>query len=138
MVLQRKKNTSLLELLESHVGWFTPEIAVQPRPPTPLPTHTSLFEKPERREKERRSIKKYQKRVNLLPQKTLSPRKGQNLQEGHKEKTQQRAWVWRWFLTAVLGFQFGTYHFSWMKPYSYWTPPSGTFKREKWAMWLTL
>ena len=57
MVLHRKKNTSLLELLESHVGGSTPEVAIQPRPPTPLPTHTSLSERPEKKRKMKKKRK---------------------------------------------------------------------------------
>ena len=41
MVLQRKKSTSLPELLESHAGWSAPKVAIQTHPPTPLPTHAS-------------------------------------------------------------------------------------------------
>ena len=41
MVLQRKKNTSLLELLESHTGVSTPKVAIQTHPPIPLPIHAS-------------------------------------------------------------------------------------------------
>ena len=48
MVLQRK-NTSLLELLESQAGGSMPEVAIQPRPPTPLPTCTSFVEPPKKK-----------------------------------------------------------------------------------------
>lgn len=41
MVLQRKQKTSLLELLESHAEGSVPEVAIQTKPPTPFPTHTS-------------------------------------------------------------------------------------------------
>lgn len=51
MVLQRKKNTSLLELLETHVGGFTPKVAIQTRPLTPLLAHTSFFEPADKRRK---------------------------------------------------------------------------------------
>ena len=44
MVPQRKQKTNLFELLESHVGGSVPEVAVQPRPLTPIPTYTSPFE----------------------------------------------------------------------------------------------
>ena len=44
MVPQRKQKTNLFELLESHVGGSVLEVAVQPRPLTPIPTHTSPFE----------------------------------------------------------------------------------------------
>ena len=37
MVLQRKKNTSLLKLLESHTKVSTPEVAIQTNPSTPPP-----------------------------------------------------------------------------------------------------
>ena len=57
MVLHRKKNTSLLELLESHVGGSTPEVAIQPRPPTPLPTHSSSFEQLEKKRKRKKKRK---------------------------------------------------------------------------------
>lgn len=50
MVLQRK-NTSLLELLESHAIGSTPEVVVQPRAPTPLPTRTSPTESLEKKRK---------------------------------------------------------------------------------------
>lgn len=51
MVLQHKKNTSLLKLLESNVGGSTLKVVVQPQPPTPLPTHTSPSEQPEKKRK---------------------------------------------------------------------------------------
>ena len=41
MVLQRKAKTSLLELLKSHAGGIVPEVAIQTKPPTPLPAQTS-------------------------------------------------------------------------------------------------
>ena len=41
MVLQCKAKTSLLELLESHVEGIVPEVAIQTKPPTPLPTQSS-------------------------------------------------------------------------------------------------
>lgn len=41
MVLQRKSNTTLLELLESHTRGSVLEVVVQTRPPTPLPAHSS-------------------------------------------------------------------------------------------------
>ena len=41
MVLQRRKDTNLLELLESHAGGSVLEVPIQTRPLTPLPSHTS-------------------------------------------------------------------------------------------------
>ena len=85
MVLQHKKNTSLLELLELHVKGFTPEVAVQPRAPTPLPTHTSPSKQPKKKGIGRRKARRCPRRVKLL-QRTSSPRKEQKLLKGHKEK----------------------------------------------------
>ena len=51
MVLQRRKDTSLLELLESHTGGSTLEVVFQPQPPTLLPIHTSPFEQPKKKRK---------------------------------------------------------------------------------------
>jgi len=53
MVLQRK-NTNLLELLESHAGWSMLEVSIPPRAPTPIPCCTTLakpLEKKRKREK---------------------------------------------------------------------------------------
>ena len=41
MVLQRKSKTSLFELFEPYAGGTVPEVAIQTRPPTPLPVHFS-------------------------------------------------------------------------------------------------
>ena len=72
MVLQCKKNTSLLELLESHTGGYTPEVAIQPRPPTPLPTHTSLFEQLEKKRKREKKGKEVSEKGEIAP-KDLEP-----------------------------------------------------------------
>lgn len=60
MVLQRK-NTSLLELLESHAGGSTHEVTVQTQPQTPLPTRTSLIEPLEKKRKRDKKGKKASK-----------------------------------------------------------------------------
>ena len=41
MVLQCKSKTSLFELFESYAGGMVPEVAIQTRPPTLLPVHSS-------------------------------------------------------------------------------------------------
>ena len=58
MVLQRRKDTSILELLESHTGGSTPKMPIQTWPLTPSPSYTSSFEQPERREKETERVMK--------------------------------------------------------------------------------
>lgn len=76
MVLQRRKDTSLLELLESHAGGFTLEIAVQPWPLTPHPTYTSPSEQPEKKRKRDRKGKEVTKEGEAVPSKDLEPQKG--------------------------------------------------------------
>ena len=51
MVQQRKPKTSLLELLKSHTRGSMPEVAVQTRPFTPLPVHTSPSKPTEKKRK---------------------------------------------------------------------------------------
>ena len=104
MVLQHKKNTSLFELLESHAGGSTLEVAIQPRPPTPHHTRTSPSKQLEKKWKRE---KKYLKRAKLLILKTLSPRRGHKLLKGLTEKTWQRVRVWRWFLDLEPNAQVG-------------------------------
>jgi len=50
VVLQRK-TPNLLALLESHVEGTTPEVAVNPYPPTPLPSWVSPAEPLEKKRK---------------------------------------------------------------------------------------
>ena len=73
MVLQCKKKACLLELLESHVGGFTPEVAVQPRSPTPFPTHTSPFKQPEKKRKGENKGKEVSENGEIAPSKDLEP-----------------------------------------------------------------
>ena len=67
MVLQRRKDTSLLKLLESHVGGSTLEVAIQPRPPTPFPTYTSPSEQPEKKRKRDRKGKEIAEEGEVIP-----------------------------------------------------------------------
>lgn len=73
MVLQRNKNTSLLELLESHARGSTPKVVVQPRLPTPLPTHTSLSEQPEKKRKREKNGKEIYEEGEVAPPKDIEP-----------------------------------------------------------------
>ena len=73
MVLQHRKDTSLLELLESHTEGYTLEVAIQPRPPTPLPTHDSLSEQPKKKRKSDRKGKEVTEEGEVVPLKDLEP-----------------------------------------------------------------
>lgn len=73
MVLQCRKDTNLLELLESHAGGSTPEVAIQPRPPTPLPTHGSPSEQPEKKRKKDRKGKEVTGEGEVVPSKDFEP-----------------------------------------------------------------
>ena len=75
MVLQRRKDTNLLKLLESHAGGSTPEVAIQPRPPTPLPTHTFPSEQPEKKRKRDRKGKEITEEGEVVPSKDYQENK---------------------------------------------------------------
>ena len=75
MVLQRRKDTNLLKLLESHVGGSTPEVAIQPRPPTSLPTHTFPSEQPEKKRKRDRKGKEITEEGEVVPSKDYQENK---------------------------------------------------------------
>lgn len=90
IVLQRK-NSRLLELLESHKRGSTLKVAVHPWPPTPFRSCTSPGEPSEKKRKKEKKERKHLKRAKSLPLKTLSPRKGRKLLKGHKEELWQRA-----------------------------------------------
>ena len=75
MVLQRRKDTNLLKLLESHAGGSTPEVAIQPRTPTPLPTHTSPSEQPEKKRKRDRKGKEITEEGEVVPSKDYQENK---------------------------------------------------------------
>ena len=75
MVLQRRKDTSLLKFLESHAGGSTPEVAIQPRPPTPLPTHTFPSEQPEKKRKRDRKGKEITEEGEVVPSKDYQENK---------------------------------------------------------------
>ena len=82
MVLQRKPKTSLLELLESHARRLVPEVAVQTRPPTPLPTHTSQLEPTDKKRKWDWKGKDVVEEGEVVPSKELEPQKGAKIAKG--------------------------------------------------------
>ena len=57
MVLQRKSKTSLLELFKSYAGGTVPEMAIQTRPSTPLPAHSSQPDLTNKKRKQNRKDK---------------------------------------------------------------------------------
>jgi len=73
MVLRRKKNTSLLELLESHIGRSIPEVAVQPQPLTPLPICTSPSDQLEKKRKKEKKGKEISEEGEIVPFKDPEP-----------------------------------------------------------------
>ena len=73
MVLLRKKNTSLLELLKSHVGRSIPEVVVQPQPPTPFPTCTSPSDQLEKKRKKEKKGKEISEKGEIVPSKDPEP-----------------------------------------------------------------
>ena len=76
MVLQRK-NTSLLELLESHAGGTTLEVVVNPRLSTPLPSQISPTEPPKKKRKIYKKLRKeMSKEGEIHPIKDQDPPKG--------------------------------------------------------------
>ena len=85
MVLQRRKKTSLFELLESYARRSTLEVAAQPWPLTPLPTHTSPLEQIDKKRK--RKGKDVFKEGGVVPSKELEPQKGMKITKGAQRKT---------------------------------------------------
>ena len=72
IVLQHK-NTSLLELLESHARGSTLEVAVHPRPPTPFPSCTSPAKPLEKKRKREEKGKETSEEGEVPPPKDLEP-----------------------------------------------------------------
>ena len=76
MVLQWK-NTSLLELLKSHAGGTTPEVAVNPCLPIPLPSQISTAELPKKKRKIYKKLRKeMSKEGEIHPIKDQDPHNG--------------------------------------------------------------
>lgn len=76
MVLQRKAKISLLKLLESHARGTIPEVAVQTKPPTPLPTQTSQLDPTSKKRKLKQKGKDVMKEGEAIPPKEPEPQKG--------------------------------------------------------------
>lgn len=81
MVLQCK-NTSLLELLESHAGGSTPKVAVHTWPTTPLPFYTSSAEPLEEKRKREKKGKEVFEKGEIPPPKDPEPQKGTKAAKG--------------------------------------------------------
>lgn len=110
MVIQRKKNTSLLELLESHVEGFILEVAIQTRPSTPFLAHTSPSEPVDKKRKKDKKGKKVSKEGEVVPTKELEPQKGQKSPKGRKGRPWPKVWALKKCLSIALGFRSGTPH----------------------------
>ena len=95
MVLQRRKDTNLLELLESHAGGSVLEVPIQTQPLTPLPSYTSSLEQPEKKRKRDRKGKEVTEEGEAVPSKDLEPKKGQKLLKLNRERTWQRTREWK-------------------------------------------
>ena len=104
MVLQRRKNTSLLELLESYARGFTPKVAIQNGPPTPLPTHTSPLEQADKKRKRDKKGKEVSEEGEVVPSKELEPQRGVKLSKVCKGSPRLRVPLLRQYLSCVLGF----------------------------------
>lgn len=87
MVLQRMLKTGLLELLGSHAGGFTPAVAVQTRPPTPLPIHSSHFEPAGKKRKRHKKGKDVFEEGEVIPSKELEPQKMAKIVKGAQRKS---------------------------------------------------
>lgn len=73
MVLQQKSKTSLLELLKSHARGTAPEVAIQTKLPTPLPTQTSQPNHTNKKRKWDRKGKEVAEEGQSIPSKELEP-----------------------------------------------------------------
>ena len=76
MVLQRKTRTSLLKLLESHVGGNVPEVAIQAKPPTPPPSQASQPDPADKKIKRDQTGKEVVEEEKGLPAREVEPQKG--------------------------------------------------------------
>lgn len=72
-------------MLESHAGGSTPEVAIQPQPPTPLPTYTSPSEQLEKKGKrEKKGNKPFEE--GEITSKDLEPQKGAKIAKRAERK----------------------------------------------------
>lgn len=96
MVLQRKPNISLLKLLESHAWGYVLEVAIQTRPPTPFPIHTSRYELADKKKKQDRKGKEVAEEGEVVPFKELEPQKGAKLAKGAQRKSSSERVITKW------------------------------------------
>lgn len=87
MVLQHMVKTGLLELLGSHVGGFTPVVAVQTRPPTHLPIHSFHFKPADKKRKRHKKGKDVFEEGEVIPSKELEPQKMAKIVKGAQRKS---------------------------------------------------
>ena len=87
VVLQRK-TPNLLALLESHVEGTTPEVAVNPCPPTPLPPWVSPAEPLEKkRKRDKKAGNETSKEGEVQPSKDQEPPKGSKVAKGQQRRS---------------------------------------------------
>lgn len=86
MVLHRK-NTSLLELLESHDRGTTPNVAINPQPLTPLLSRTSPIEPLKKKRKRDKKGKAAPKEGKIQPTMDWEPSKGAKATKGPKMRS---------------------------------------------------
>lgn len=89
MVLQHK-NTNLLELLESHTGGSTLEVAVHPQPVTPLTSRTSPAEALEKKWKRDKKGKEASEEGTIPPSKDPKPQKGTKVAKGSQRRNTEK------------------------------------------------
>ena len=76
IVLQRKTGSSLLDLLESHVGGNVPEKAIQTKPSTPPNTQAPQPNPTDKKMKRDQKCKEVMEEGKDLPSKEAEPQKG--------------------------------------------------------------
>ena len=78
----------MLALLESHVGSDTPEVSIDPRPPTPLPSRTSPTEPVEKkRKRDKKSKKGMPEEGKIQPSKDQEPLRGSKAPKGQQRRS---------------------------------------------------
>ena len=90
MVLQRK-NTNLLELLESHTGWSTLEVSIPPQAPTPIPCCTTPAKPLKKKRKREKKGKEVAEEGEIPPTKDPELQKGAKTTKGAQRRNTERA-----------------------------------------------
>ena len=68
-------------------------MAIQTRPPTPLPTHNSLSKPADKKRKRDKKGKEVSKEGEVVPIKELEPQKGEKITKGAQRKTSAEGMV---------------------------------------------